>query len=133
MILGAFAIAGQVKTDGIHPVKQVLSKTSPAKTSSVPHPHQQNSGTFVACVKQAVAQRKTSLTPVLQQYRQDTKRLLTIRNQALSGAQENSQTITQAMATYSSDFSALQTTFRATKKNILTTYKLNIKQCLNTR
>lgn len=117
MILGAFAIAGQANTVDIQPLKP------------------QFSGTFVACVQQALAQKKSSLASALQTYHHDMLEISAIKKQALldakqaSGSQAIHQAKAQARSTYKASLSSLKTTLHTTQKSLWATYKTQTKQC----
>lgn len=117
LILGAVAIATEIKTTNLIPAGQ------------------QFSGAVITCIKSAVEKRETTLFSTLTTYQNDSLTVLTARKTALldswnkSTKLEIKSAVSSAWKAYKSSMLTLKSTLNASRNTAWTTYKADIKSC----
>ncbi|MEI6672752.1 MAG: hypothetical protein WCL02_05495 [bacterium] len=117
MVLGAVAIATEIKTTNLIPAGQQLS------------------GVVVTCIKSALEKRETTLISAFTTYQNDSLTTLTTRKTALlaswdkSTKSEAKSAVSAAWKNYTSSMSALKSTLHASRDSAWSVYKNDVKVC----
>lgn len=120
LILGAVAIATEIKTTNLIPAGQQLS------------------GTTVVCIKAALEKRETAILSTFTTYQGRSLTALTTRKTSLLAAwdkttkSEIKTAVSSAWKIYKTSMSALKSILHTDRETIRSTYKAEIKSCKST-
>jgi len=117
LVLGAVAIATEIKTSDLSPAGQQLS------------------GTVVRCIKVAVDKKESAFIVAVTTYQNGYIAALTTKKVAVLAAWDKTSkkeiklALTQASKAYKTTMNTLKKTLKTSEKAIQTTYKTDIKAC----